>query len=417
MHAARLGPYGPRVNTFFSVGVLSGLAAFAMLAACGSSSSNSNPENKTEIENIEAGLAPDATPLDQTAIPSLTANSWQWVPIDGSMCRDGSPTGIGVYSNPNSKNLEIFLEGGGACFNADTCALNPSAYGETNFTNRFGNDAAQTGILSNTDTQNPTADWNKVYVPFCTGDIHAGNAPNSMVPGVGVQQFVGYTNVTRALARLVPTFPGLQKVLLTGISAGGFGAAVNYDQTARAFAPTPVYDLDDSGPPMEDPYLASCLQQEQAQLWGLDKTLLAECGSDCPDPTNYTLDATIHIVKKYPNVPFGLMDSVDDSVITVFFGFGLDNCTGIGVVSADQYKAGLEDERMKLAQYKNVGSYIFPGSQHTSLTMSSYDTQTVTVGAGDGGGDDGGGGTVVKLSDWVTTLVNTGVVTNVGLDD
>ncbi len=54
----------------------------------------------------------------------------------------------------------------------------------------------------------------------------------------------------------------MTKVLLTGISAGGFGAAANYPQVARAFAPVPVYDLDDSGPPgAEDPYLPKCLQQ------------------------------------------------------------------------------------------------------------------------------------------------------------
>jgi hypothetical protein len=52
----------------------------------------------------------------------------------------------------------------------------------------------------------------------------------------------------------------------------------------------------------------------------------------------------------------------------------------------------------------NVGGFIFPGMTHTSLGGSStYDS----VSAGSEGG-------TTKLSDWVTTLVNDGKVTNVG---
>jgi len=52
---------------------------------------------------------------------------------------------------------------------------------------------------------NPVADWSYIYVPYCTGDVHGGNATGS-VPGVtGTQDFAGYTNVTQYLARIVPT--------------------------------------------------------------------------------------------------------------------------------------------------------------------------------------------------------------------
>ena len=89
-----------------------------------------------------------------------------------------------------------------------------------------------------------------MYVPYCTGDVHAGNRKDATVSGVtGKQQFVGYVNVANDLKRIVPSFPGLTKVLLTGVSAGGFGAASNYVQMAKAFGSVPVYELDDSGPP------------------------------------------------------------------------------------------------------------------------------------------------------------------------
>jgi hypothetical protein len=239
--------------------------------------------------------------------------------------------------------------------------------------------------------------------------VHAGNKRDVTIAGVtGKQQFVGYANMTRYLARIVPTFPGLTKVLLTGISAGGFGAAANYPQTARAFGSVPVYSIDDSGPPMGDPYAPKCLQKAWADTWGFDKTILADCGADCPDPTNYTIDATIHTLKLYPHVPFGVLDSAGDGTITYFYGFGNNNCAAAAIptpLSAATFTAGLLDSRMKIAAYPNAGSFIFPGTAHTSLGGATLDTVTA-------GGSDGG--PTVKLSDWVTAIVNTGMVTNVG---
>jgi Pectinacetylesterase len=353
----------------------------------------------------DAGPPPanvDTSPVDTSTIPPET---WTWVPVQGSQCRDGSATGFGISVNPQSPNLMIFLEGGGACFNALTCAMNPSSFDSSTLSS-----AATGGLLDRTDMANPVKDWNMVYLPFCTGDIFGGNNPNATVSGVsGVQQFVGYVNVTRFLAKLAPTFKSITKVLLTGMSAGGFGAAANYQQVARAFAPIPVYDLDDSGPPMEDPYVPKCLQKAWADLWGFDKTILADCGNDCPDPTNYTIDAVLHAARLYPKIPFGLVEDTDDSVITLFYGFGNNDCTaGFGLVPGSTFTAGLLDERTKLqaAGITNSGSFIFQGTSHTSVqTTSAFDSEIA------GGGDSG---PAVKLSDWVTALVNTGTVTNVG---
>jgi hypothetical protein len=213
--------------------------------------------------------------------------------------------------------------------------------------------------------------------------------------------------MTRYLARLVPTFPGLSKVLLTGVSAGGFGAAANYVQTAKAFGSVPVYELDDSGPPMEDPSVPKCLQQKWSELWGFDKTILADCGSDCPDPTNYSLDATLHVVKMYPKIPFGLIEDTDDSVITFFYGYGDNDCANVTVpapLSGSMFTAGLLDSRTKLAAYPNIGGFIFVGTDHTTLGGGNFDTRT--AGSGDAA--------TVNLYDWVATLVNDGTVTNVG---
>ena len=162
--------------------------------------------------------------------------------------------------NPASTKLYIYLEGGGACFNAATCTISLASFGATDFAG-WASTVGLTGIFDPTNAANPVQDWNAIYVPYCSADVHVGDATGVNVNGGGPtdQTFIGYENVGYDLGRIVPTFPQVTQVLLTGISAGGFGAAYNYDRAnSAAFCPPPVALIDDSGPPMSDGYLAPC---------------------------------------------------------------------------------------------------------------------------------------------------------------
>lgn len=336
-------------------------------------------------------------------ITGLTPGSWTWVDVAGTKCRDGSATGIGVSpaATPSSKVM-IFLEGGGACFNSTTCGSNPATYGSLQFAG-FPNAEGIAGIFSRADAANVVKDWNMVYVPYCTGDVHGGSATDVTVAGViGAQQFVGYDNITRDLERIVPTFTGTTQVLLTGQSAGGFGAALNYVQTTRAFGGVPIALLDDSGPLMANPTLASCLESSMLTLWGMSKTVISDCGADCTDPGNSLSQYWVHLAKTYPTIPLAFLDSAADGTITNFFGFGAENCTTFQAVSGAAYEAGLLDMRSKVASDANAGLFLFAGTSHTSL-VQAYTTRTAP--ASDGG--------TVKLEDWVSAVVG-GAVTNVG---
>jgi hypothetical protein len=331
---------------------------------------------------------------------------------------DGSSTGIGINLNPASDKLMLFLEGGNACFNPLTCAQTPASFGETDFnalvspagwTGAAGTYNVDVGILDRTNAENPVKDWSYVYVPYCTGDLHAGNNVVAVTGVTGMQQFVGYVNVGLYLDRLVPTFPKVTQVLLAGMSAGGFGAALDYDRVAKAFGSTPVVLLDDSGPVLASPALATCFATELRTTWGLDKTVLADCGSDCGDPSSVFLDYFKHVVTAYPKGTFGIADSMDDSRISLLAGFGYMNCTSFQTVSASVYGAGLLDIRTTLASSSNFGEFLFAGTQHTSTQGPSF--YTVTAGGTADGGADAGAG--VLLTTWVQGLIS-GTATNPG---
>jgi hypothetical protein len=250
-----------------------------------------------------------------------------------------------------------------------------------------------------------------IYVPYCTGDVHGGANPNGMVKGVtGTQLFVGYNNVKLDLDVTKTLVANPTDVLLAGMSGGGFGTVMNYDQVAAAFPSNNVTMIDDSGPPMADPYLAACLQSEVATLWGLDKTVIAACGDDCPadggpDVDHFAIDVMKHIGKKYPKAVVGVMDSTADKTIGSFFGFGAQNCTMFLPELESDFTAGLLDIRSQMAFDTNFGSFYFKGQDHTS-TEGQLDTRTA-------GGDPDAGMAPVNLYDWIGQMVS-GKPSNVG---
>ena len=180
----------------------------------------------------------DGEPLEAPAM------QWTWIDFPDSFCRDGSNAGLGVSLNPASDKVMIFMQGGGACFDFLTCGTNPASAA-------MQKGEQTTGLFNRAEPTNPVADWNHIFIPYCTGDVHLGTKEDGTVEGVnGTQMFVGRNNVLAYLKRIVPTFPDATQVLLTGISAGGFGAAANMEVVQEAFGDIPVTAIDDSGPPM-----------------------------------------------------------------------------------------------------------------------------------------------------------------------
>jgi hypothetical protein len=299
-----------------------------------------------------------------------------------------------VNFNDASDKVMIYLEGGGACFEASTCAVNPA--------NTTGMQGGQTqGLFDRSNPENPVKDYNFVYVPYCTGDIHGGTNENGTIAGLPPQKFVGRKNMEAYLNRIVPTFPSPGHLLLTGISAGGFGAAVNADLVARAFGDVPMTLIDDSGPSMSAQYLPECLQEQWRTLWGFDGSILADCGDACPNPNDYAIDFSKFLASKYPDRASGVIDAVNDSVITLFYGFGLNDCTGslATPVPGDQFNAGLLDFREQMKDYPNFYTYFPAGSQHTWISGASVYTEA----------EDG-----VRLIDWITAIIDNEPTTNVG---
>jgi hypothetical protein len=195
-------------------------------------------------------------------------------------------------------------------------------------------------------------------------------------------------------------------VLSAGFSAGGLGAGATSQLIANKFPPgTNVTLIDDSGAPMDKKYVEPCLQKGWSDTWGFENTFLKDCGADCPDHTNYMMDWSFHLLKMFPNAKSGFIDTVNDSVMSLFYGYGVNNCaaspnTIAPLMPPAEYQAGLLDSRDQIrAKTQNYGSYLIPGTQHTWIETPAFYTESVNG---------------VKLVDWVTNIVNGTSADNVG---
>jgi len=374
-------------------------------ATNGGSSSPGDLTNTAGGDDETVAGDPGGNRVDLTNLPKGEDYlGWTWIATPGSMCRDGSPAGY-FYRLGTAPELMIYLNGGGACADKFFCSLNPANVhqdlpieyligGAPNLVvgpNAVRQVAPDEGIFK-IDPRNPVAHWNMVYVPYCTGDIHAGVNKDVEVKDVaGKQQFVGYTNFGLFLESFGPAFAHAGKVLLTGSSAGGFGTLINYDRTQAFFDNygIKVVAISDSGVPMRDAYMAPCLQKRWRDYWGINQVLPKDC-SECfhADGGGLVEGLGSYLFKyKYADRMLGgFISSLEDGIIRGFYAPGLnategqpDDCTLdpggntvfssflLGRYDGATFHAGLKDVIDGVVGRDKIGYYVLEGEPHMHL--------------------------------------------------
>jgi hypothetical protein len=291
--------------------------------------------------------------------------SWEWQSVRGTKCRDGSETGYFLKRRPFDRNLVIYLEGGGACFNGLTCLSNPKSVGDQY--------PGQNGIFQERD-DNPVNGWNFVHVPYCSGDIFAGSQENVQVPGVlGRQHFVGYRNMLRILDQVKAQLPELENVLVTGVSAGGFGAIFHYPTAKERWPDSNVVLLNDSGIPLEDEWLAPCLQKTFRTLWGIDAALPEDCTECRGENGGGLVNIARYFRERYGDHDKGMIMSLQDSTMRFFYGFGVNDCKPplIPNYPAQEFEAGVLSLRENFLR-GGIPTFLQKGSQHVYISSKSY---------------------------------------------
>src|SRR5690606_19774206 len=98
------------------------------------------------------------------------------------VCSNGSQYKFFVNLAEGSDDVLIMLEPGGACWDYESCsgaagirgAANPNGISDDHM-DLWGFTSPLLRRQSKIGPTSPTANYNMVFVPYCTGDIHAGN--------------------------------------------------------------------------------------------------------------------------------------------------------------------------------------------------------------------------------------------------
>jgi hypothetical protein len=274
--------------------------------------------------------------------PVAGAAEWMWVPFEDAFCTDAvaddlgryrfgrSTTGLAINWGPTtSRDVVVFLQGGGACFDFFTCGGAAPLLDKTASTGPFGPDEFGRDVydkypaswLRRANLPAAIRDATIVFVPYCTGDVHGGDRTTryeSIVPGAPsiTWHHVGHANLLAFLRRLGDTFPDPARLVVAGSSGGGFGTIANYVEIRRRWPRARAYLVDDSGPPLAGDAIPPSTRAAWYASWNLGVALDPFC-PDCRDDLSAALR---EILRRHPGDRVALVSHLQDEVIRGFFG-------------------------------------------------------------------------------------------------
>ncbi len=218
-------------------GGAAGAAALALFAALAMGCSGESSDGASGAAGGES--AP--------TLPTGLAEGWnEFAPGGESVCSRGTDYKYWVRKGTVNKVVIDFM-GGGACWNAKTCGVADAIF-EANVDGIAKQIAAgeSHGIYDVANAENPFRDWYHVIVPYCTGDVHWGDSVVDYGDGVTIEH-KGAVNASTVLDWVYAGFSAPENILVTGCSAGSYGAALWSAHVAKHYPSSRIAQLGDSG--------------------------------------------------------------------------------------------------------------------------------------------------------------------------
>jgi Pectinacetylesterase len=281
--------------------------------------------------------------------------------IDDFKCFDGTEANVAV-SFGDSNNLTIFMDGGGAAWPGYNFGFEIDVPRNEGYISRWA--------------ANPLRDWNIVYIPYCDNGLHAGD--NEIQGSRGTHYYHGSRHTAAAVALAKELFPHPDKVLVTGISAGGFGTYFAWPIVKSVYMDTDTFILNDSGVGFWNPERPETFELIK-EAWNL--RIPDDC-QRCQEGTVQTW--LLEVFMEYdPQLRIGMFTSYRDFVISSLF---------LGM-NGGAFEALTMDVTGQIKQEypERFSRYFIKGRAHTSSLLIQGPNYSV----------DG-----LSLYEWIGRLVN-----------
>lgn len=225
-----------------------------------------------------------------------SSSAWTKVELEGAVCADGSQYKFFVKEAEQSAGLVITLEPGGACWDYKTCGGDGEGTRAANLRGIADEhmmamppplgtdpDGIPWGLmfphLGISGRGGPTASYDQVYLPYCTGDAFLGDFAATYPSADGDDELEiehrGAANLALVTTWLTGAFPSPEHLLVVGSSAGGLGASFHYAALRDAVTPGRSSFVNDSGPVFPPGGPQSSARQAFAERWHTDAFLSA----------------------------------------------------------------------------------------------------------------------------------------------
>lgn len=303
----------------------------------------------------------DSAPIRASvAVPS----EWTFQNVDGNVCGDGTATGLGL-SDGDPNKLFLVLDGGGACSSYNSCVTLPFAargpFQAAELDDRIAL-LHQNAFTSRNNQDNPVSDWTFAFIPYCTGDLHAGDRVATYIDPERTQSavfhHVGRTNLESDLAWLVARYPNVEELTIVGLSAGGFGALLNHVFIRGTWPSAKVHMVSDGGPPLDKTELSGGYPFDWLSQWNAAPLAQEVCGDTCDG--NFAV-LSEKAMRKNPNDRFAILSATQDAVDGFFFG-----------LDGPSYERVLRNSlEPRFARLDNVRTFVVAGTTHVLLSEPS----------------------------------------------
>lgn len=276
------------------------------------------PAYSSTVESLN--ITYEGTP-EQREITTDQGKSETWTvynfDLNDCNCFDGSAYYCASRdSNSTSNNVVFYLAGGGMClppYEKDGVSLQMLTCAQ-NLNDGF--DYVQQASIATATSTNPLADWNFLYAPYCDGSAHTGNTliKTYNVDGKEVTRYhYGRKHTNAAVNVMAEVYPNPDKILIAGVSAGGYGTILSYMLIREKYPDAAIYIYNESGPALLNPG-DSGRSNFIKESWDLND-LIPESPELLGDQLIFFYD---WFLKNDPNLKIALYSSYADAVACSF---------------------------------------------------------------------------------------------------
>ena len=296
------------------------------------------------------------------------------VPGRDCQCSDGSEFSFWMRE-ANPDKVLFYLQDGGVCFSAETCAPDLDLYNTT----VDGGPTGVGGIFDFANQRNPFADYSVVYVPYCTGDAHLGNTTTEYAPGLTVHHH-GYVNGIAALDHVAAIASGATQVVVVGESAGALAAPLYAGLVSDRLPDARITVIADGSGSYPDVRRVN----EIISAWGVGNTIppWPENASSTAEQSSFP-GLFIQSGRHEPEIVFARHDYAYDEEQQGWYPIA-------DIPATDLLSLIDANETQIEAAGVNLLSYVAPGDEHTALSDGTFYTEEVNG---------------QPLVDWVTRLI------------